>query len=321
MRMSADTTSVLQDSRKAAKRAHGLLRNVYERPVLYLLALPGLSFFILFKIIPSVGAVIAFQDFNIFKGIVRSDWVGLANFKALLEYSDFSRIFINSLILGVLKVGFTFPVPIVLALLLNELRPGAFQKISQTSLYLPHFLSWVVVSQLFINILSPQGGAVNGIIAALGGEPIFFMAKEAWFRPIFIISSIWKEAGYESIVYLAALASIPQEMYESASIDGANRFQQLVSITLPSLLPTVAVMFLLRIGQFLEVGFDQIWTLANPLVWSVADIFDTYVYRVGILGGAYSMSTAVSLFKSFLNLAFLLGGNALAKRLAGRGLF
>lgn len=288
---------------------------------MYLLAMPGLAFFILFKIVPSVGAVIAFQDFNIFKGVFRSDWVGLANFKALFGYSDFSRIFRNSMIIGILKVLFTFPIPILLALLLNELRPGPFQRISQTSLYLPHFLSWVVVSQLFINMLSPQGGAVNAIIAAFGGDPVFFMAKEVWFRPIFIISSAWKESGYESIVYLAALASIPQDMYESAAIDGANRFQQLIRITLPSLLPTIAVVFLLRVGQFLEVGFDQIWTLANPLVWSVADIFDTYVYRVGILGGAYSMSTAVSLFKSVLNLVFLLGGNALAKRLADRGLF
>ena len=321
MKMSADTTAVLRSDRKVRTKASGIFRNLCERPTLYLLALPGLVFFILFKFVPSAGSVIAFQDFNIFKGIARSDWVGLANFKALLGYSDFSRIFINSVTLGILKVGFTFPVPIMLALLLNELRPGPFQKISQTSLYLPHFLSWVVVSQLFINILSPQGGAVNAAIVAFGGEPIFFMAKEAWFRPIFIFSSIWKEAGYESIVYLAALASIPQDMYESASIDGANRFQQLIKITLPFILPTVAVMFLLRIGQFLEVGFDQIWTLANPLVWSVADIFDTYVYRVGVLGGAYSMSTAVSLFKSILNLSFLLGGNALAKRLAGRGLF
>ncbi len=292
-----------------------------DHPLLYLMVLPGVAFFLLFKIVPGLGAVIAFQDFNIFKGLFRSEWVGLDNFRALLSYSDFPRIFRNSLTIGILKIIFTFPAPVILALLLNELRPGAFKKLSQTALYLPHFLSWVVVSQLFINILSPQGGAVNSIIALFGGKEIFFMAQEKWFRPIFIISSIWKESGYESIIYLAALAAIPTELYESAAIDGAGRLQQLARITLPSLLPTIVVVFLLRTGNFLEVGFDQIWTLANPLVWSVADVFDTYVYRVGVLGGAYSMSTAVSMFKSAISLTFLMGGNYIAKRATGRGLF
>lgn len=302
-------------------RDRGLVANFRQRPILYLMALPGFVFVILFKLIPDAGFVIAFQDLNIFKGILKSPWVGFGNFRSLFQYSDFWRIFVNSLVIGILKVGFTFPVPILLALLVHELSQGFFKRFSQTALYLPHFLSWIIVSQIFINLLSPQGGLVNAAIVALGGKPVFFMSKEVWFRPVLILSSIWKESGYESIIYLAALAAISRELYEAAAIDGASRFQQLIRITLPSLLPTIAIVFLLRLGHFLEIGFDQIWTLANPLVWPVADIFDTYVYRVGVLGGGYSAATAVGLFKSAITLTFLAGGNALAKRFVGRGLF
>lgn len=299
----------------------GLVANLRQRPILYLMALPGFIFVILFKLVPDSGFIIAFQDLNIFKGILKSSWVGLDNFRSLFQYSDFRRIFANSLVIGILKVGFTFPVPILLALLVNELSRGIFKRFSQTALYLPHFLSWIIVSQIFINLLSPQGGLVNAALVALGSKPVFFMSKEQWFRPVLILSSIWKESGYESIIYLAALAAISRELYEAAAIDGASRFQQLLRITLPSLLPTIAIVFLLRLGHFLEIGFDQIWTLANPLVWPVADIFDTYVYRVGVLGGGYSAATAVGLFKSAITLLFLVGGNWLAKRFVGRGLF
>ncbi len=283
----------------------GLLKNMRDRPILYLMALPGFLFLVLFKLIPDAGMVIAFQDFNIFSGLFESDWVGGANFQTLFQYSDFWRIFGNSIWLGVLKVAFTFPVPIMLALLIHEMASGFFKRFSQTAVYLPHFLSWVIVSQIFINLLSPQGGLVNAVIQAFGGTPI----------------SLWKETGYESIIYLAALSAISRDMYEAAAIDGASRLQQLFKITLPTLLPTITIVFLLRLGSFLEIGFDQIWTLANPLVWPVADIFDTYVYRAGVLGGGYSLATAIGMFKSVLTVAFLLTGNYLAKRFTGRGLF
>lgn len=303
------------------KRHSRILNNMHTRPILYLMSLPGFLFLVLFKLVPDGGMVIAFQDFNIFSGLFDSDWVGLANFNSLFHYSDFWRIFWNSIRLGVLKVVFTFPVPILLALLIHEMSGGIFKRISQTAVYLPHFLSWVIVSQIFITVLSPQGGLVNSFIEALGGTPVYFMAKENWFSTVFIVSSLWKETGYESIIYLAALAAIPRDLFEAAAIDGANRFKQLLWITLPSLLPTIIIVFLLRLGSFLEIGFDQIWTLANPLVWPVADIFDTYVYRAGVLGGGYSLATAIGMFKSVLTVLFLLGGNAIAKRLSGRGIF
>jgi putative aldouronate transport system permease protein len=299
-----------------------LLQNVVRHRYLYLLALPGVVFFIMFRIIPSLGSVIAWQKFNIFSGILNSPWVGWKNFTDMVAYHNFGRILRNSLIIGLYKVVFTFPPPLILALMLNEIRSLRFKRSVQTLVYMPHFLSWVIVSQIFINILSPQGGIVNILLNRLFGiEPIFFMGKEVFFRPIVIISSIWKESGFESIIYLASLAAISMELYEAAAIDGATRWQQLWRITLPSLLPTITILLLLRIGRFLEIGFDQIYTLANPLVWPVADIFDTYVYRKGLLQGAYSITTAVNLFKTVVGFVLLLGGNAVAKRLTGRSLF
>jgi len=302
-------------------KASSILTNMKDRSLLYLMALPGFLFLVMFKLIPDLGMVIAFQDYNIFLGILGSDWVGLENFTSMLQYSDFGRVFWNSITLGVLKVVVLFPVPVVLALLINEMGGRVFKRFAQTVVYLPHFLSWVIVSQIFINLLSPQGGLVNAVIQSQGGQSIYFMAQEEWFRPIFLLTAVWKETGYESIIYLAALAAIPRDMYEAASIDGASRFKQLTRITLPSLLPTITIVFLLRLGSFLEIGFDQIWTLANPLVWPVADVFDTYVYRAGVLGGGYSLATAIGMFKSVLTLVFLMGGNAVAKRLTGRGIF
>lgn len=297
-------------------------QNIVRHYHLYLLALPGIVFFLMFKIIPTLGSVIAWQDYDIFNGIFKSDWVGWRNFVSMVTYHNFGRIFQNSLIIGLLKVGFTFFPPIILALLLNEIRLKPLKSTVQTLVYLPHFLSWVIVSQICLNILSPQGGVVNVLREKLLGlEPLFFMAKESYFRPIVVITSVWKEIGFESIIYMAALAAIAVELYESAAIDGATRFQQLWRITLPMLMPTMIIILLLKTGRFLEIGFDQIWTLANPLVWKVADIFDTYVYRVGLLGGAYSLTTAVNLFKSVLGVILILSLNWLSKKITGRAFF
>ncbi len=316
------TEAVSDNSLAVVPRKESLLQNIRRHPYLYLLALPGFVFFIMFRIVPSLGSVIAWQKFNIFSGILNSEWVGWKNFTDMVRYHNFTRILRNSLIIGVYKIVFTFPPPLILALMLNEVRNALLKRSVQTLVYMPHFLSWVVVSGIFINILSPQGGVVNIFLErVLGLEPIFFMAKEAWFRPIVVISSIWKESGFESIIYLASIAAISSELYEAAAIDGASRWQQLSRITLPSLLPTIIILFLLRIGRFLEIGFDQIYTLANPLVWPVADIFDTYVYRKGLLEGAYSITTAVNLFKSVVGFILLMGANTAAKRIAGRSLF
>jgi putative aldouronate transport system permease protein len=277
---------------------------------------------VLFRVIPGLGSVIAFQDYSIFQGIADSEWVGFQNFVDMVQYHNFGRILRNSLIIGFSKLIFSFPFPVILAILLNEVFRPMFKRSVQTLVYLPHFLSWVIVSQIFINLLSPQSGLVNIFLTnVLGTESIHFMTKEWFFRPLVVITTIWKESGFDSIVYLAALAAIDQQLYESASIDGASRWQQLWRITLPMLVPTMVVLFLIKTGRFLEIGFDQIWTLANPTVWPVADIFDTYVYRKGLLEGAYSLTTAVNIFKTVVSVSLLLSLNFVGRRVLGRSLF
>lgn len=293
-----------------------------SRGQLVVLALPALVFMVLFRVVPAFGSVIAFQDYNIFRGLLGSEWVGLQNFREMVLYHNFGRVLRNSLIIGFQKLIFTFPFPVILALLLNEVFRPLWKRSVQTLVYLPHFLSWVIVSQIFINILSPQGGLINIVLErGLGMDPISFLTQERFFRPIVVISSIWKESGFDSIVYLAALAAIDQQLYEAAAIDGASRWKQLWRITIPMLIPTMVVLFLIKAGRFLEIGFDQIWTLANPVVWPVADIFDTYVYRKGLLDGAYSLTTAVNLFKTVVSVTLLVSLNQLAKRTLGRSLF
>jgi putative aldouronate transport system permease protein len=303
-------------------RPEALLRNIRKHPQLYLLVLPGFLFLVFFRVIPALGSIVAWQDFSIFAGFRNSEWVGWQNFVDMFQYNFFGRIFRNSLIIGLQRVLFSFPVPIILSLLLNEVRGGPFRRTVQTIAYFPHFLSWVIVSQIFLNLMSPDAGLVNVIRSNLFGlEPRFFMIETQYFRPMVVISYIWRQAGFDSIIYLAALSAIDPQLYEAASIDGASRWKQLIHITLPSLLPTIVTLFLINIGRFLEIGFDQIWTLSNPLVWEVADIFDTYVYRAGLLEGAYSLTTAVNLFKAGLSFVLLFGANALAKRSTGTGIF
>jgi putative aldouronate transport system permease protein len=296
--------------------------NIRRHWQLYLLALPGIVFLILFRVVPAAGSIIAWQDFSIFAGVRNSEWVGWQNFRDMFQYDFFGRIFRNSLIIGMQRVLFSFPVPIILALLLNEVRNKTYQRTIQTLAYFPHFLSWVIVSQIFLNLLSPDAGLVNVIRENLFGlEPKFFMIDPRFFRPVVVVSYIWRQAGFDSIIYMAALSAIDPQLYEAAAIDGATRWKQLRYITLPSLMPTIITLFLINIGRFLEIGFDQIWTLSNPIVYEVADIFDTYVYRVGLLEGAYSITTAVNLFKAVLSFFLLFGANSLAKRTTGTGIF
>ena len=298
------------------------LRSVRKHYQLYLLAIPGALFFVFFRVIPGFGSLIAWQDFSIFAGFWNSDWVGWKNFQDMFLYHNFDRILRNSLIIGFQRVLFSFPVPIMLALMLNEVRSQGYKRSIQTLAYFPHFLSWVIVSQIFINLLSPDGGIINVIRQnMLGLEPRFFMIERQFFRPIVLLSYVWKQSGFDSIIYLAALSAIDPQLYEAAAIDGATRWRQLWLITLPSLLPTIVTLLLVHIGRFLEIGFDQIWTLSNPIVWEVADIFDTYVYRAGLLDGAYSLTTAVNLFKAAVSFALLTGANWSAKRLTGTGIF
>lgn len=308
--------------RRQPRKRESFFSNVGRHYHLYLMALPGLLFFVLIRLVPTAGGVIAWQKYSIFRGIFHSRWVGWQNFQELFAYYDFYRIFANTLTIGLYRIVFGFPVPVILALLMNEVTHERFKKTIQSSLYLPYFLSWVVVAQLFHSILHPSSGIVNIFLQkVLAVEPIFFLGKDRLFQPIVTATFIWKYSGYYSIVYLAALSSIDPQLYEAATIDGANRWQQLWAVTLPSLLPIMVVMLLLSIGRFMEIGFDQIYNLMNPLVLSTGDIFDTYVYRVGLQEGRYSLTTAVGLFKAVVGLILICGGNALAKKLTGEGFF
>ena len=242
------------------------------------------------------GLVMAFQDYKPWLGFIDSPWVGLEHFRTMLEYADAKQVIWNTLVISSLKIIFQLLVPIAFALLLNEVYKMTFKRTVQTIVYLPHFLSWVILGGILIDMLSPEGGLVNKVLVGLFHiEPIFFLGDNTWFRFVVILSDIWKEFGFNTIVFLAAITSISPSLYEAAVMDGANRWKQTVYITLPSMLPIIIVVGTLSLGGILNAGFDQIFNLYNPLVYQTGDIIDTYVYRVGLQNGDFSYATAVGL--------------------------
>lgn len=282
----------------------------------YLLMLPGLAFFIIFKYIPMAGIIIGFKDFKVSEGILGSSWVGFKWFEQLFSSSEFWQVFVNTLIISFYKLIFAFPAPIILALLINELKGKFFKRTIQTMVYFPHFLSWVVISGILITVLSPQGGMLSmfGITASPLMDPKYF-------RGVLVASDVWKEAGWGTVIYLAAMAGISTEMYEAAVIDGANRLQQIFYITLPSIKSTIMILLILKTGSILNAGFDQVYMLYNPLVYSVGDILDTYVYRIAFTMGNYSLATAAGIFKSLINLIILVITNSIAHAMGQEGLW
>lgn len=298
------------------------MRQYRKHYVILLMLVPGLLWYMLFYYGPLYGIQLAFKDFRIIEGISNSPWVGFKHFERMFFASaDFWKIMRNTVVISFYQIVFGFPAPIVLALLFNEIRGSLFKRITQSISYLPHFLSWVVLSGLLFTVLSPSGGAVNYVIGLLGIDPIYFLGDKQYFRMTLVISSIWKEVGWGTIIYLAALSSIDTHLYEASVMDGANRWKQTLHITLPSILPVVSIMFLLRIGNILDAGFDQVLNLYNPAVYEVADILDTYVYRVGLTQMQYSFTTAVGLFKNVIGLIMVLGANYMIKKSGQEGLF
>jgi putative aldouronate transport system permease protein len=283
--------------------------------------LPGLAYIIIFHYLPMVGVIISFKDYQIFKGIWDSPWVGLDNFRMLFNSQKFYEVFRNTLLISIYKIIFGFPAPIILAVLINEVQREKFRRTIQTVVYLPHFISWIVAAGLIMALLSPTDGVVNTIIKAFGGEPIFFMGNPKYFRSILVISDIWKEMGWGAIIYLAAFAGVPVELHEAAVLDGANKLQRIRHVSIPYIMPTIMIMFLLRIGGILNAGFEQVFSLYNPAVYSVGDIIDTYVYRVGLIETRYSFSTAVGFFKSIIACILVLTANSLVRRTGGESLF
>lgn len=304
-----------------AKTARDALRYLNRKKYLYILLIPCVIYFLIFNYFPMYGVIIAFKDFNFSKGIVGSPWIGFDNFRYMFGLSDFYTVFWNSLYLSMLRLVFGFPFPILLALLLNEMRNRTYQRVTQTIIYLPHFISWVVIGGILVNFLSPSWGIVNIFLKQIGMDPIFFLADNNYFRPLVIISSIWKESGWESILYLAAMVSINTELYEAASIDGANRLQKMRYVTMPGIKSTIVILLILRLGQIMGNGFEQIFVLQNPLNLGVSEVFETYVYRVGLIGGRFSFGTTVGLFTSVIGLIFLLASNQIAKWLKEDGIW
>ena len=271
----------------------------------HVMLLPSMIFLLLFSYIPMGGIVMAFQDYKAWRGFTGSEWVGLENFRYLFERQDSIQVIWNTLIIAVLKLIFNLFVPFVFALLLNEIRKVRLQRTIQTMVYLPHFLSWVILGGILIDLLATDG-FVNRILSSFGVQPIFFLGDNDWFRFTVIVSDVWKEFGYNTIIFLAALAGINPALYEAAEMDGASRFRQTLHITIPSIIPIAAVVGTLALGNVLNAGFDQIFNLYNPLVYEKGDIIDTFVYRTAILNGEMGFGTAIGLFKSVISMVLIL---------------
>jgi putative aldouronate transport system permease protein len=310
---------VTQVDKAAAKRS--VATRLWRDRNLYLLLVPLFVYYLIFHYAPMYGITVAFQDYNMFKGMFGSEWIGLENFKRIFSTSDFFTVLRNTLMLSFLDLIVGFPAPIILALLLNEVRKIAFKRVVQTIAYLPHFLSWVIVASLVITLLSPSTGIVNHLIRAFGGEPIHFMGRKGWWITTYVASGIWKEAGWGTIIYLAALTAIDPNLYEAARIDGANRWKQTWRITIPAIAPTILVLLLLRLGNIMTVGFDKPFLLGNSAVIEVSDVISTYVYRIGLLSLDMSRSAAVGLFQSVINFMTLLFANWMTNRVTGEGIF
>lgn len=285
------------------------------------MVLPGLILVLIYSYGPMFGIVIAFQKFMPARGIFDSPWSGLDNFRYVLDMPDSMRVLRNTVIIAFLKIVAGLIVPIIVSLLLNEVRKELFKRGIQTLIYLPHFLSWIILGGILIDILSPSTGIVNQALSWAGIEPIFFLGDNSWFRPVLVISDVWKEFGFNTIVYLAALTSISPALYEAAIVDGAGRWKQTWHITLPGMMPIIVLLTTLSLGNVLNAGFDQVFNLYSPQVYESGDIIDTFVYRIGLVDAQYGVATAVGLFKSVVSFIFISVSYYLAYRLAHYRIF
>lgn len=293
---------------------------------LYLLLIPALVFVLIFHIIPMYGITLAFKDYDMFltdspfRSILESPWVGLKYFRKLFARPEFIDAVRNTLIISVAKIVFVFPLPIIFAILLNEVKSSKFQKVLQTVVYLPHFLSWAVVAGIFVSLLGSTG-LVNSFLTSAGFDKIDFLMSNQLFRPVLIFSDAWKEVGWSSIIYFAAIAGLDQECFEAARVDGANRMQQIWYVTIPGLMPTIVLMLILRVGSIMNAGFGQVLAMYNPTVYETGDIIETYIYRIGLGKMDFSTGTAVGLFNSIIALILVVSSNAVAKKMSGKSIW
>lgn len=304
----------------ANRAASGLRRRLRRHGQLYLLLLPAVLYFGVFHYYPLYGLQIAFKNYSVTQGIWGSPWLGLDYFERFFGSYQFWTLLRNTLLLSLYQL-LLFPVSVLVALSLNELREGPFKRFVQTVICAPHFISVVVMVGILLTFLHPVSGIVNLIIQALGGQPLAFMTDPAWFRRVFVLSGEWQHLGWGALIYLAALASVDPQLHEAAVLDGATRVQRIRHIDLPGILPTIVILLILQLGSLLSVGFEKVYLLQNPLNLASSEVIQTYVYKAGLLGAQFSFSAAVGLFNSVVNLALLLSFNRLAKRVTGTGLW
>lgn len=298
-----------------------LMQNLWRDKWLYLMLIPGLTYFVLFKLKPFTWFAISIFEFNPFgDGPFSGKFVGLKYFTMLFSSSNFWKLLSNTLILSVYSVVFFFPLPIIFALLLNEVNNVIYKKFVQTVTYIPHFFSWVVIASISFALLSVDGGSLNSLLDFLFGKKIQFLSSEEWLRPVVIIQQIWKDVGWGTITYLAAMTSIDPALYEAASIDGAGRFRKMLNITLPCIAPTIATLLILRMGSFMDSSFDQLFLMVNDANRAVGGVFDTYIYEQGIAGGKFSYTTAIGIFKSVVSMIMVISSNFIAKKLGNDGI-
>jgi putative aldouronate transport system permease protein len=303
------------------------LKKFIQSKYLLLMLLPGFIYYVIFHYVPMYGIIISFKNYNIFDGIFKSPWAknyGFEHFIDLFNSHSFYRVFKNTIILGFLQIAFTLPAPIVLALSLNEIKDGVWKRAVQTVSYLPHFISAVVICGIVFNLLSTNG-IVNNIISVFGGKRVQFLLRPEYFRTIYILTDIWQKAGWNSIIYLAALAAVDVQLYEAAELDGVNRWQRIFHIDIPAIIPTAIILFVLNIGNMIGTmsgaGFEKVLLLYNPNTYETADVIGTYVYRRGIIGSDFSFSTAVGLFQSLIGFIMITTANKVANKLSNISLW
>lgn len=312
-------------AKRVTQAAYGkkdsLVSYVRRHKWMYLLMLPGILYFIVYKYIPMGGLIISFQNYSPYLGILGSEWVGLEHFKTFFMNPDFKMLLVNTFSISILNLIFFFPMPIILALLLNEIKNKMVKKSIQTMIYIPHFISMVIVASITFTLLNTESGIINQIISFFTGEKLEFLSDPKYFRWIIVIQNIWKETGWGMIIFLAALAGVDTQLYEAAQVDGAGKLRQMWHITLPAIKSTIIIMLIMKVGTLLNTGFEQIFLMKNSLNSSVAEVFDTYVYTLGITQGAFSYSTAVGMFKSVVATVMVVTTNWICKKCGETGLY
>lgn len=313
-------TKKVMIKQKQKTRVAALKYSFKKNREIYIMLIPIILYYIVFKYAPMFGNIIAFQDYKVTRGILESDFVGFKHFKAFFNDIFFQRVFKNTLTISISSLIFAFPMPIIFALLLNEIRNTKFKKCVQTITYMPHFISTVIICSMVLTFVSTNG-VINGLLQALGLDKVQFMTDPKYFVGVYVVSNIWQNLGWSSIIYISALSGIDTELYEAAAVDGASRWKQTIHITIPGILPTISIMLIMQIGSLLSVGYEKILLLYNPAIYETADVISTYVYRKGIAGAEYSFSAAVGMFNSVVNFTLLVFANWFSKKFQGSGLF